>query len=248
MKFFVLTLALVILTGTWASVLGDEPNSRLDKLMEQLKEDWENITGTVQEKLGLIENSEVTKELTNLIKSAYWGNIGMRLYALHEELPAEVVQSLEMFIEVPSVVSEKAVRYLFALQSYRGRYQEELGEALHSALVGYVDPVLEKVGPYAAILHSAVVSRMQEITLKMDEKILQQMEILKTQLEPHIKEFQESQASLQSYLDDAYELIRKGAETIHKHLLKPYFAPILKLYNKYKNDIREWDPEFYQMP
>ncbi|XP_053253795.1 uncharacterized protein LOC128418293 [Podarcis raffonei] len=247
MKFFVLTLALAILMGTWASVLGDEPNSKLDKLMEQLKEDWENITRTVREKLGLIENSEVTKELTNLIKSGY-ENIGMRLYTLHEELPAEVVQSLEMFFEVPSVVSEKAVRDLFAPQSYRGWYQEELGEALHSALVGYVNPVLEKVGPYAATLHSAVVSRTQEIILKMDEKILQEMEILKTQLEPHIKEFQESQASLQSYLDHAQELYRKGAETTHKHLLKPYFAPILKLYHKYKHDIRAWDPVFYPMP
>ncbi|XP_033014257.1 uncharacterized protein LOC117051730 isoform X3 [Lacerta agilis] len=236
MKFFVLTLALAVLTGTWASVRRGEPNPKLEQLIEQWKREWEHVRRTAQGKLDLIERSEAARELSDLIKSGFH-NIGMRLYTLEEELPAEVIQTLEMLYSLPYDAASNAVTVLFALQDYGRRDLEELGEALQSALAGYVDPVLERVRPYAATVRSAVIARAQEISLKMDEKIPQQIQTLKAQLEPHIKEFQEFQASHQPYLDHAQELFKKGAETIHKHLMKPYVTPVLEMYQKFNNDL-----------
>ncbi|XP_033014255.1 uncharacterized protein LOC117051730 isoform X2 [Lacerta agilis] len=237
MKFFVLTLALAVLTGTWASVLRDEPNSKLEKLIEQWKEDWENVSRTAEGKLDLIERSEAGREFSDLIKSGF-RDIGMRLYTLKEELPAEVMETLQMFYDVPYEAASNAGNALFALQGYGRRDLEELGKALLSALAGNVDPVLERVGPYAGTVHSAVVARAQEISLKMDEKIPQQIETLKAQLEPHIKKFQEFQASHKPYLDHAQELLKKGVEKIHEHFMKPYVTPVLEMYQKVKPDLR----------
>nr|XP_028598051.1 uncharacterized protein LOC114603327 isoform X2 [Podarcis muralis] len=249
MKFFVLTLALVILTGTWASVLRDEPDSKLEKLIQQGREDANKFTETLFGKLTIVDRTEEGREISKFLEYVS-RNISRRLDSLQEELPDEVVEAFDLVFGVPYQVAEKAITALFDLQRHRRHNIEELGKALQSALAGYVDPVLERVGPYAATVRSAVVARAQEINHEIDEKLPQQMQALRTQLEQHIKKLQELQATLQPYLDHIQQLIRKGAETIHKHLLKPYIGPIVQLHQKYKKDFRTWSraPVFSSNP
>ncbi|XP_033014253.1 uncharacterized protein LOC117051729 [Lacerta agilis] len=249
MRFFVLTLALAILTGTWASVLRDEPDSKLEKLTQQGREDAENVIHTLLGKVAIVERTEEGPGILKFLESVYM-NISRRLQNLDEELPDEVVEAFDVFVGVPAQVVEKAITALYGLQRHEGDKLKELGKALQSALAGYADPVLERVGPYAATVRSAVVARAQEINRKIDEKLPQEVQTLRTRLDPHIKKLQELQAALQPYLDHAQELFRKGAETIHKHLLKPYIDPIVQFRQKYKNDFREWSraPVFSSNP
>ncbi|CAI5780965.1 Hypothetical predicted protein [Podarcis lilfordi] len=235
MKFFILTLALAILTGTWASVLRDEPDSKLEKLIQQGREDARNFIETLFGKVTIVERREEGREILKFLEYVYL-NISRRLDSLEKELPDEVMQAFDLVLGVPYQVAEKAITALYDLQ----RHRRHNLEALQSALAGYVDPVLERVGPYAATVRSAVIARAQEINHEIDEKLPQQVQALRTQLDPHIKKLRELQAALPPYLDHIQQLIRKGAETIHKHLLKPYVGPIVQLRQKYKKDFREW--------
>ncbi|XP_077788369.1 uncharacterized protein LOC114603330 [Podarcis muralis] len=239
MKFFVLTLALAILTGTWASVLRDEPDSKLEKLIQQGREDANKFTETLFGKLTIVDRTEEGREISKFLEYVY-RNFSRRLDTLEKELPDEVVKAFDMVLGVPYQVAEKAITALFDLQRHRRHNLEELVKALQSPLAGYVDPVLERVGPYAAIVRSAIIARAREINREIDEKLPQQVQALRTQLDPDIKKLRELQATLQPYLDHIQQLIRKGAETIHKHLLKPYIGPIVQLHQKYKKDFRAW--------
>nr|XP_028598055.1 uncharacterized protein LOC114603330 [Podarcis muralis] len=245
MKFFVLTLALAILTGTWASVLRDEPDSKLEKLIQQGREDANKFIKTLFGKLAFVDRTEEGREISKFLEYVY-RNFSRRLDTLGKELPDEVVKAVDLVLGVPYQVAEKAITALFDLQ----RHRRHNLEALQSALAGYVDPVLERVGPYAATVRSAVVARAQEINREIDEKLPQQVQALRTQLDPDIKKLRELQATLQPYLDHIQQLIRKGAETIHKHLLKPYVDPIVQLHQKYKKDFRAWAraPVFFPNP
>ncbi|XP_034975675.1 uncharacterized protein LOC118087708 isoform X1 [Zootoca vivipara] len=167
-------------------------------------------------------------------------NISRRLQNLNKELPDEIVEAFDVFVGVPALVVEKAITALYDLRRHGRHNLEALDKALQSALAGYVDPILERVGPYAATVRSAVVAQAQDINHKIDEKLPQQVQTLRTQLDPHFKKLRELQADLQPYFDHTQELIRKGVETIHKHLLKPYIGPIVQLRQKYKDDFRAW--------
>ncbi|XP_034975674.1 uncharacterized protein LOC118087274 [Zootoca vivipara] len=239
MKFFILTLSLAVLTGTWASVLRDEPDSKLEKLTQQGREDVESFIQTLFGKFMIIEMSEEGPGIGSLLEDVFW-NISRRLQNLDKELPDEIVEAFDVFVGVPVLVVEKAYTALYDLERHRRHNLEALNKALQSALAGYVDPILERVGPYAATVRSAIVAQAQEINHKIDEKLPQQVQTLRTQLDPHIKKLRELQADLQPYLDHTQELMRKGVETIHKHLLKPYIGPIVQLHQKYKDDFRAW--------
>ncbi|XP_060131573.1 uncharacterized protein LOC118087708 isoform X4 [Zootoca vivipara] len=239
MKFFVLTLSLAVLTGTWASVLRDEPDSKLEKLTQQGREDAESFFKTLLGKVAIIERREEGSGIRELLEDVFL-NIRRRLQNLNKELPEDFLEALDVFVGVPALVVEKAYSAPFDLRRH-GRYKlEELNKALQSALAGYADPILERVGPYAATVRGVVVAHAQDINHKIDEKLPQQVQALRTQLDPHFKKLQELQADIQPYFDHTQELIRKGVETIHKHLLKPYIGPILQLRQKYRDDFRAW--------
>ncbi|XP_034975676.1 uncharacterized protein LOC118087708 isoform X3 [Zootoca vivipara] len=239
MKFFVLTLSLAVLTGTWASVLRDEPDSKLEKLTQQGRKDADTFIKTLLDKFMIIERREEGPGIWELLEDVFF-NISRRLQNLNKELPDEIVEAFDVFVGVPALVVEKAITALYDLRRHGRHNLEALDKALQSALAGYVDPILERVGPYAATVRSAVVAQAQDINHKIDEKLPQQVQTLRTQLDPHFKKLRELQADLQPYFDHTQELIRKGVETIHKHLLKPYIGPIVQLRQKYKDDFRAW--------
>ncbi|XP_061453873.1 uncharacterized protein LOC133370935 isoform X2 [Rhineura floridana] len=159
---------------------------------------------------------------------------------LERKLPTEVTETAELVFGVPGKVVEKVITGLHDLQRYGRPTVEDFYKELQSALAVYVDPVLERVGPYTETLRLTLVARIQKPDPKLDEKLLQQLESLRIQLHPNIKKLEDFQTSLKPYVDEAQKLFRKGVETVHKHLLQPYIAPIMQMSQKYKGEFKKW--------
>ncbi|XP_060113553.1 uncharacterized protein LOC132585699 [Heteronotia binoei] len=231
MKPLNILLALSFLTGSQASVLRDDPDSKMSQLSQKFKEHLVNLRRTMDEKVDLILGVEFFSQLTQNITANYL-QVRDSFYNLEQMLPAETKQVYDLALRTPWGLWNRALDTLNEQKKTLSSATEEITKTLPSILKPYVDPVLQRATPYTEDLRSALTSTLVELKATTNKTFAQRLEDLGSQLNPYTtvvqNRWKELQMSFSNVTEPVKEELRRGLETINDSLVKTFLTPVLE--------------------
>nr|XP_020668187.1 apolipoprotein A-I-like [Pogona vitticeps] len=230
MKIVILILASMLFAGSHPFVIREapEPDSKLDVVLDgwQLyRRDVQHLTDKI---LFVVSRSNTS---VAFLDTTF--RITRYLNTLHEEIPPEIKELLDVMVGVPLSIMDKAVTAFYDL-----RRKQDMAEPLKSVVSYYSDPILERVGPWLESLQRTLRARIQELEHRLD-KMKPQFETLDTQLSFYLQKLEDTHASLEPVANEVRTRFRQMVEALHKNL-KPYMMPILEESRKYAREFKEW--------
>ncbi|XP_054856082.1 apolipoprotein A-I-like [Eublepharis macularius] len=237
MKLFAITLALAIFTGSWDSVLGNEPISKLEQLMQNIDEYFTDIKRGIEELVAVVTESDLAHEIKDFLDEGY-SNISQR-HRTVDDLPSEVIEIIKLVLDIPTTVAGSV---LFSHSKVTNRVRavmEEVYEMLEPVVSPFAKPVEDQVRTYADALRT----KIEELIEKQKDKLKLQVEELETKVGPYVKNVQnqlrELWVALQPVADKVWERLKEDVESA-TNSLKPYVGPVLEKLGEYHQDFKNW--------
>ncbi|XP_054854981.1 uncharacterized protein LOC129343047 isoform X2 [Eublepharis macularius] len=224
--------------GSWDSVLSDEPISKAQQLVQNIREYYTDIRRGIDEQLAVVSRSNLAHETMVHIGERF-SDIKRHFQKLKTELPSEVSQTFDLVVGIPTGVAEKAFYVFSGSVTKLQPATVELYDRLEPVVNPYAKPVVDQVKTYADALRTGI----QELNKNQKEKLALQLEQLGTELGPYIRNvqnrLQEFRVALQPLADEVRERFRENVESA-TNSLKPHVGPVLEKIREHTVDFKKW--------